>query len=102
MTKPEALDKLIKSGYCASLESNVIMADLPDSKALDGFRNKLQEIGYNASFGFRIRTSSGLQDALEGNLEEEPLKFEVLAENVAASDMPELYHIGDDGQMQFF
>ena len=103
MTKPEALEKIIKAGYHASLESNVIMAELPDAGALKEFRSKLKEIGYGASYGYRIQagsTAPGKKDA--GNLKSGREKPGALEKKEQMADMSELYHIGDDGQITFF
>lgn len=103
MTKTEALEKIIKAGYHASLESNVIMADLPDAGDLAEFRSKLKEIGYNASYGFRIQAGStvpGKKDT--GVLKSGREKSGVLEKKEQMADMDELYRIGDDGQITFF
>lgn len=54
MSKEEAVIKLSEMGFKAVLDSGVIMITVTDEKTAKKANKAVKEIGYNASWGWRI------------------------------------------------
>ena len=54
MNKEQAVSQLSNLGYNATLESSVIMITVADEKTAKKANKAVKEIGYNASWGWRI------------------------------------------------
>ena len=57
MSKEEATTMLSEMGYNAVLDSGVIMITVADEKTAKKANKAVKEIGYNASWGWRIETN---------------------------------------------
>ena len=55
MSKEECVTKLSNLGYKVDLESGVVMITIENGKLLKTVKNTLTEIGYNASWGVRVK-----------------------------------------------